>query len=450
MELIEYTIEELEQFKINYLNEISDSKRKIKHAIQRSKTHYGSQLIKQANVEAIAHFEKGVSAIDAELKRRVEIAKLTDLQEWRERISHFCLDHKVETSQEFVSHQGNVVLKKGVANDALEEDCSYVHVPWLDGSLHKIIDGEISVGTHSLTGGAYSTWETGGVVGSQIVQSFECGLVGGGPPKKHRNAYKKKKNKDHKLKQAYNDRGTFKIARLQPFFPDVVREKFTYGEIPTQRFLTAAQQGSISYNANSMGVLFTGGSPAVIPYYDIQSGLYTQYRVLRSKIVVKLLSREATKGMEVCLALFTGAAPVINSAAEYSNMRSLKGAQAKMLCPLGSGPNAIVLSRTIDLSKVFGPNYLTGAEYSAAAAGTPTTLAYWCIAYYNADLNTVTTGGVNAQVTLTQDIEMFNPDRTEAVAINADPDNPGFRLPRTKIIAKQIEVLTAELSSLNT
>ncbi len=261
---------------------------------------------------------------------------------------------------------------------------------------------------------------------------------------------RKELRQGHRQMFSYSNRGTYNSVNLPRFYPDRIQETFAYTEIPTNRFNTSATVGSIAYNMNSMLTLFNGGSAAVIPYFNAFSDVYNKYRVLRSKIIVQCQSRESTNGMEILVVPMSGVSFAINTAAEYANCASLKWAQRKMLSPVGSGPNIVKLTAQVDCSKFIGPEYLTNPDYAGTpGVSDPATMFYWVVGYYNPNLNTVTTGGVLAQVTLVQTIELYDPERTDSVTLIQDPDNPNAQLSRSKQITKQIEQLTRELSSLS-
>lgn len=240
---------------------------------------------------------------------------------------------------------------------------------------------------------------------------------------------------------------------------DRVIQAYKYDELPTNRFNTVAAVDSIAYNMNSMRALFNGGSQAIIPYWNNGiSESYNRYRVLKSKIVIKLTSREAVNSMTVCLAPMTPvvgslAVPAIGSAADFTQMQSLPFAKTFTITPYVGGKANATLVGWMKPEKMVGKEYLVEADWGGLTdfASEPVNKIYWVLAFYNPSNNTLTTGGVLAQVTMIQTVEMYQPDRDDAPALALrDPDNPNTLRKKEldKSIEDEIDDVVAKVKSL--
>jgi len=201
--------------------------------------------------------------------------------------------------------------------------------------------------------------------------------------------------------------------------------KFKYAELPTIRFNVASQCQSVYYTMNTMGALFTGGSPSIIPGWA-NAGVggftipYRMYRVLRSRIVVKLTNRDVIP-FEAVLYVSNSATALVSNAdftAQQSNPHSRKGQ-----CQIPSGgPSILTLKMSFDPSRMFGKQYGVQDQYAALPPTTdPATLLYWGIGVFGAGAFTVTTGGVWCQVTLHQTVEVYQPDYNTSLALELPP-----------------------------
>jgi hypothetical protein len=205
--------------------------------------------------------------------------------------------------------------------------------------------------------------------------------------------------------------------------PDRIVQLYRYLEPAANRFNTAVPAGSISYNMNSMDVVFTGsGTQASIPYFSTGgiSMSYERYRVIRSTIEVEFGSRETVNYQGVVVWPST-VQPNVNNSGDWGSVASAAGAKKFMLGPLSGGPNKHKIICTCDPQKLVGPEYLQQDEYAGTITqpttlgiNDPTTLIYWGVAFHNVNVNTVTTGGIVCQVTIMNLVELFEPRRDDS------------------------------------
>jgi len=201
--------------------------------------------------------------------------------------------------------------------------------------------------------------------------------------------------------------------------------KFKYAEFPTIRFNVASQIQSVYYTMNTMGTLFTGGSPSIIPGWSGASvgGFtipYRMYRVLKSRIQVQLTNRDLIP-FEAVLYVSNSATALASNAdftAQLSNPHSRRGT-----CQVPSGgPSILKLKMSFAPSRMFGKQYFVQDQYAALPPTTdPSVLLYWGIGVCGAGNFTVTTGGVLCQVTLHQHVEVYQPDYNTSLALELPP-----------------------------
>jgi len=246
-----------------------------------------------------------------------------------------------------------------------------------------------------------------------------------------RNTRKRKNKRSNRKPVEQRTYRSERVVRLPGIgFVDRVVQKYRYDEIPTNRFTTAVASGAVFYNASSMAALFNGGAVSEIPYWtqfsnagNVCSGIsnsYTRYRVIHSKITVRATSREAVNS-QVLVLFPTVTAAYTGGAIDWVAISSAPGAKTCTLSPYVGGTSGKTLTASMYVERLFGPEYLEQDEYSGtivnSTAANPTTMGYWGLAFYNPATNTVTTGGIVANVIITQTVEMFQPRRSETLSL---------------------------------
>ncbi len=227
--------------------------------------------------------------------------------------------------------------------------------------------------------------------------------------------------------------------------PDEQRVKLAYTAVVANAFNTAAAQGFILFNANSLYDIITSGLvTGQSPYAKGYAENYQRYRVEKSLITVTCASREATDNQYLLLT------PTIQSsgvaaASTFAQYSALPFSKNTVIGPITSGQSVAALTQEVDLAKLVGPHYRTQDEYAGTCTGAgviaaPSTLVYWLFAFYNPDTNTVTTGGLNYQVMMEQIVTFYQPVRD----LNADLVEPESTITdeeinQFKIIKKQLQ-----------
>lgn len=221
---------------------------------------------------------------------------------------------------------------------------------------------------------------------------------------------------------------------------DCLVQPFVYRELPTLRFNTAAQVGAIYYYANSMYEMLVG-TTAAIPFWAAITRNYERYLVLHSRIVVNVQNRETVNSIAICVFPCT-VNTAIASGANFTSLQSLPGAKTYILQGATGGMSTHTFRLGISLPRIVGEQYEEQDQWagvsSTAGAGTPTNptaFVYWGIAYYNpSGNNTLTTGGITCQVSITNKVRLNKPVR----GINSDGLLAEFRLPITSSTANQV------------
>lgn len=196
---------------------------------------------------------------------------------------------------------------------------------------------------------------------------------------------------------------------------------FKYSELPTLQFNTAAQFGSIFYRMNDLFKVNDGAANAKpVPYFVNTSQNYAKAWVLSSSIEVLVQNREAVNSISVCVfpALSKTAVASANNFLEYC---SLPGSKRVTLQASTGGMSTHKFVLYSKMSKMWGPQFIEQDQYAMLLTSppdgpgltSPTSLAYWGIAYYNASgNNTLTSGGLTVEVTLRYKVQFFDPLRT--------------------------------------
>jgi hypothetical protein len=242
-----------------------------------------------------------------------------------------------------------------------------------------------------------------------------------------------------KPRNGNNPRDIYRVSINETGLADEIKQKYMYAEIPTLRFNTAVNFGSINYIMSGMDILFDGGSTAVIPYWT-NEGLvdhYRKYRVVFSSIKVEAQNREAVNPIYLLLTPATSSspsvqtAPVVTSAAAFTELQSYSHTKLALIAPVGSGPNTVVLRDSMAPAKLFGEQYHEQDEYSGTITSSsqivnPTRYAYWNISYFNpAGNNTAVTGGLSCRVTLKQTVLLYEVERdTQSSAFFRSREHP--------------------------
>jgi len=224
---------------------------------------------------------------------------------------------------------------------------------------------------------------------------------------------------------------------------------YKYSELPTLRFNTAVQLGSIFYRMNDMLEVFDGTfNTRQFPFYIHLAKNYLKSWVLTSSIEVIVQNREAVNSLTIIVFPSIDNTAVTTSP-NFIEYASLPGAKKVTLQASTGGMSTHRFLLYSNLKKMFGDQYLMQDQYAnlgtAATGGISaavTVPSYWGIAYYNATgANTITTGGITCEVTIRNSVQFFEPNRSTT-------DNT-LSLELTKAhLSSQITDLTTKLSLL--
>ncbi len=231
---------------------------------------------------------------------------------------------------------------------------------------------------------------------------------------------------------------------------DTIEQPFVYRELPGLMFNTAAQVGGNYYYSNSMQQ-FSVGNNATVPFWELQSLMYERYIVMHSRIVVEVQNRETTNSICVCVFPSTNNLAV-TTAAIFTSLQSLPGAKTFILQAASGGMSTHTFRLGCSLPRFVGEQYEeqdqwagVGAAGSSCTNASPTAGMYWGIAYYNpTGNNTATTGGITAQVSITNKVRLNKPVRS----VNSDGLQRQIRIPVSSSIPNQPPTLSDEVTAI--
>ncbi len=201
--------------------------------------------------------------------------------------------------------------------------------------------------------------------------------------------------------------------------PDEIRVKIPMTMSVTNAFNTAAAYGNILFNGNSLyDIITTGSISSITPYLRGYAENYQRYRVEKSYCNITCASREATENQFLLLTPTISSAG-LGTASAFASYSALPFTKNTVIGPYPSGQSIAALTQQIDFVKLIGPHYRTQDEYAgtctgAGAVAAPSTLIYWLFGYSNPDTNTVTTGGLNYQIMMEQEVVFYQPVRDTA------------------------------------
>lgn len=208
--------------------------------------------------------------------------------------------------------------------------------------------------------------------------------------------------------------------------PNVLIAPYRYSEAPTLRFNTAIVQGAVFYRMNDMTTFFDTGGTVSVDFWAEVARMYQLCLVLSSFIEVRVQNRELVNSISVAVFPATDTS-VPASATDYKTLASLPGAQRVTLQCSTGGMSTHIFKLRIKGTAMFGPDYKTDLNYCntcvtntslGISPSSPTLKGYWGIAFYNASgANTLTSGGITAEVTITNRVRLSQPAR------NLVPDN---------------------------
>jgi len=235
--------------------------------------------------------------------------------------------------------------------------------------------------------------------------------------KNHRKERRNSKvpNGTYNTRRVNRKRNGFERVRypLAQVLPDFQRCIIPFTCTIQNYFNLGLASGSLLLYANSL--LNMSATTLGIPYYAQGPGEnYAKYRVERSSITITFSSRETVKNQFLLLTPTLTPTPLIPST--YSNYTMLPWTKTTILGPISSGQSVVALSQEIDLKKLVGNHYTEQDEYAGTINTShsfldPATLIYWHVAYLNPDTNTITTGGLSAQISIEQDVTFYQPRR---------------------------------------
>jgi len=195
---------------------------------------------------------------------------------------------------------------------------------------------------------------------------------------------------------------------------------FKVSELPTLRFNTAAQFGSLFYRMNDLFKYNDGATNfKAVPYFVNTVQNYEKAWVISSSIEVLVQNREPVNSISVCVFPATSNTPVTTSG-NFLEYASLPKSKRVTLSPSTGAMSTHKFLLHARLSQIYGPQYVEQDQYAMLPAVTdgpagtsPSVLAFWGIAYFNATgNNTLTTGGLTVEVTLRYRVQFFDPLRT--------------------------------------
>ncbi len=271
--------------------------------------------------------------------------------------------------------------------------------------------------------------------------------------------HSKRNNRGNKrAKKRVNRRGRGKHVVSKPYIGsvrnsnevgviDTIVQPYVYRELPGLMFNTAAQVGSNYYYSNSMQQ-FSVGNNATVPFWELQALMYERYIVMHSRITVEVQNRETVNSICVCVFPSTNNLAV-TTAAIFTSLQSLPGAKTFILQAATGGMSTHTFRLGCSLPRFVGEQYEeqdqwagVGVAGATCVNASPTAGMYWGIAYYNpTGNNTATTGGITAQVSITNKVRLNKPLR----GANSDGLMSQIRIPVPASIPNQPPTFSDEV-----
>jgi len=228
-------------------------------------------------------------------------------------------------------------------------------------------------------------------------------------------------NKNRKTRKV-NVRNREVTSFLPKIFPDRLVQTFVALQAATNTYATASAGLGTAFYMTSM-FEFSSGVTANFEYFANMKSSYVRYRVLRSSIEIKVASREAVNYQHFVLVPAAPGSAAPATQATWEAYAQNPFAKTFTLAPRLTAGCFHTIRHEFDPVKIVGREYLDQDEYSGLTT-TPTTPLIWMFGLWNFNSNTVTTGGVELEVKITNKCELFELDRTNSKTVVAyDPEN---------------------------